>query len=414
MLGPSAEESEKIATEHLRYLERLAKFSLDLNMYGIPIVQETFQKLVSITGTRRFFQRAEAFERFLSMLSRTINSNYYLNRQHEDMNFYNTSTYGYTNYDYDYGRRLQIVNNENIYQARHIRNSNDNMNNVNAANSNDIHINSMNMNMNINRYIRQPYAIQRRIPQNDNLNNIEEEEEEKENDHESNNNLTINSERSSTLSIREDYSLYASSSYHHQRSHPPNYENYITRVHYSHFQRNPSHMPENRNRNLHHSNINSNIKINNDVYPENNHNPVSNPIPDRRSHFTTNTNSNFNNDNNNNKSSNSNIDNSNNDDNTNIDVDKNNNSQDISNLNKEELKYNIQSYKNIDMKLYEDLNILTPPTTNDDNGISLKDEKKKDNQKLNDQIKVSHNSEVNDLKAQNSLIIPPIEQQKNI
>eukprot|EP00833_Pecoramyces_ruminatium_P011998 jgi/Orpsp1_1/1186030/evm.model.c7180000096550.1 len=422
MLGPSAEESEIIATEHLHYLERLAKFSLDLNIYNIPIVQETFQKLVSITGTRRFLQRAEAFERFLSMLSRrTLNSNYYLNRQyHEDMNSHNTNMYGYYNYDYDYNRRLQNIHNENIYHIRHFRIPNENINtNINVnINPNLIYMSNMNM----NRYIRQPYMNQRGIPNNNSLNNIEEEEEEEEIDQEENNNLSINSESSSTLSLREDYSLYASSAHHHhhQRSHPLNHENYITRVHLSNFQRVPSHIPENRNRNHHHhSNNNSDIKINEDLYPENNHNHVSNPISDIRSHNNTTTdNSNNNNDCNNNNSNNTNDTNSTNDTNCSNDTNNNsinndqNNIVDISGLNKEELKYNTQSYKNINVKLYEDLNILTPPATDDDDDIPLKNENESDNQKLDDQINTSLNSEVNDSKVQNLLVIPSIEQQK--
>ncbi|KAL6618557.1 hypothetical protein U3516DRAFT_825438 [Neocallimastix sp. 'constans'] len=157
MLGPSAEESEIIATEHLHYLERLAKFSLDLNMYNIPIVQETFHKLVSITGTRRFLQRAEAFERFLTMLSRrTLNSNYYMNRQYnEDINSFNTNInmYGYTNYDFEFNLSNPIsdfrpVTSSNTSSSNNtINNTNTNTNiisNNNNSNNNNINTNNTN------------------------------------------------------------------------------------------------------------------------------------------------------------------------------------------------------------------------------------------------------------------------------
>ncbi|OUM70700.1 hypothetical protein PIROE2DRAFT_56722 [Piromyces sp. E2] len=416
MLGPSAEESEMLVMEHLHYLERLAKFSLDLNMYNIPIVQETFQKLVSITGTRRFLQRAEAFERFLSMLSRrTLNSNYYLNRQYyEDVNTYNSNIYGNVNYDQDFARRVQAVNTENAYYRDYNRRI---LNNENML--------SMN---NMNRYYRQPYFNQRDISPNNNLDDIEEEEEEEEieveveenieeidqdeniEQEENNNNLSFNSENSlpTTSSLREEYSIYAPSAhYRRHRSRAPSYESYLTRIRHPNYQRVQSTLPETSNSATHTTN-NSDTKINDNIYPENNsetNNTIStirtfnNPnnislnttITNTNTTTTTTTNITNTNDNNNNNNNNhiNNLEN--------IHHDSTNESL--------QLKYNTPSYRNINMKIYEDLNILTPPATEDE--INIKEEKDTENENIN--VNTNQDININNTESQTIIIIPTVE-----
>ncbi|ORX54683.1 hypothetical protein BCR36DRAFT_321885, partial [Piromyces finnis] len=382
MLGPSAEESEMLVMEHLHYLERLAKFSLDLNIYNIPIVQETFQKLVSITGTRRFFQRAEAFERFLSMLSRrTLNPNYYLNRQHfEEINAYNNSNvYGYANYNQEYANRVQAVNFENV--NAYYREYNQRLLNGNIL--------SMN---NMNRYYQQTYYNQRDILQNNGLDDIdeeesvEEEEEEIENDEtiEQDENITnhsFNSENSSPIisnssSLREDYTLYAPSAhYRRRRSRAPSYESYINRIHYPDFRRVQSSLSEIS------TSVPQNMdtKNNDTLYPENNSETTNNII----SNITT-----FDN-NNNNKS---------------IENIHNDSTNDSLQMNKE-LKYNTLSYRNINMKLYDNLNILTPPSV--DNDAKIKKEKESGDEKMNN--KSSQDTNITNSESQSILIIPNVE-----
>jgi len=344
MLGLSAEENEMLVVEHLHYLERLAKFSLDLNMYGIPIVQETFQKLVSITGTRRFFQRAEAFERFLTMLSRrTMNNNYYLSRQfYEDVN-----AYGYTNaYDYDYARRVQAANTEAVNPSYFY--------NYNHRFHNESMLPTMNT---ANRYYRQPFLNQRDIVLNNSLDDIEEEdEEEEENDQEENynNDVSFNSENFSPVSsLREEYSVYAPSVQHRrQRSGVSNPEVY--RIRLPTMQRIPSNIPEVHNSAAPNS-TNLDSKINSDLYPENHE--VPNSMSDIRSFEAhpslnlhtndSNTNSTNNNNGNTNNPNIHNHQNNNNSISENSPKDTSSESILVNNLNKE-LKYNTPStYTNI-------------------------------------------------------------------
>ncbi|KAL6600940.1 hypothetical protein LY90DRAFT_663979 [Neocallimastix californiae] len=395
MLGPSAEESEMIATEHLHYLERLAKFSIDLNIYGIPIVQETFQKLVSMTGARRFLQRAEAFERFLIMLSRrTLNSNYYLNRQYyEDMNTHNVNMYGSSNYDPEFNHRVRRINlNPNI--------------NI-SLNPNNIQMN------NLNSHFRQSFIYQRGIPLNENLNNTEkeseeEEEEEEENDHEERNNISSssvstlssnNSEDSLSISLRDEYSTYTLST-RRQRSRHPSYENYISRVQHCDFQGVPSHISNDTNKSIYHDN-NSDIKINEEIYQRNNHNHVSNQITDIRSMTIPNTT------NNNNIISNT---------NTNIvnnNINDNNNAV-MNSLNKEELKINNTTHRNINMKLYENLNMLKPATTDDDD-IQLNDVQQNESHKKNENSEINiNNSEIKNIIITSSMKQQTIYNNNNI
>jgi len=263
--------------------------------------------------------------------------------------------------------------------------------------------NMLSMN-NMNRYYRQPFYNQRDILSNNNLDDIEEEDEEEEENEEeieqdinieqdeNIDNLPFNSENSSpsTTSLREEYSIYAPLGHHRRRrSRAPSYESYMSRIYHSNFSRIQSNNRSEISNSESHNNNNSDTKNNDTVYPENNldsNNTISDIKP-----FENNNNSNITLNNNNNN-------------NENIHHETTNDPLQINN----DLKFNTPSYKNINMKLYEDLNILTPPATEDD--INIKEEKNTENEKINtdNHQDININNSENQ-KSQSILIIPTVD-----